>query len=207
MTTLVHVEPAQKKKEEPKQESDTEHESGSEESDGDQKVPLLDQPLELSGARDRKQVDRFNADLLKGGRRHYDIEIPAGKGTRLKDIPSISYELKKSGVDDLKTLHRIMYSRIGNVSNINQNILMFNGFSFDKNSIPYRRTHTALSKLNMNKLKSISQVLCLPKAGKQAHYIERILDFLLEPTDTGKAVRESRPERKGAHSKSYKEAR
>ncbi|XP_022198036.1 protein DEK [Nilaparvata lugens] len=171
------------------------------------KVPLLEQSLEIYAPRARKPVDQFDAVVLRqGSRQKFDVQITRGKGIKIEDIPSISYEVEKSGLDDLKTLHRIMYSRIGNVENVKDNIQNFSGFAFDKDTKPFRMTRTALTKLTMTKLRCLSQMLCLPKEGKIADYVERILQFLLKPTDTGLAARESRPERKGAHAKSYKEA-
>lgn len=55
-----------KKKEE--KTDDTEEGEGSDKEDGsekedDKEVPLLDQPLEQSGTRERKKVQRFNEDI------------------------------------------------------------------------------------------------------------------------------------------------
>lgn len=58
-------------------------------------MPLLDQPLEITGSRERKQVERFipketKTDSVK------KIEIPDGKGKPLADIPRIQFQLNVS---------------------------------------------------------------------------------------------------------------
>ncbi|XP_039279236.1 protein DEK [Nilaparvata lugens] len=170
-------------------------------------LSLLEQSPELYVPRVRKPVDHLDAGMLRlGGRHRYDVQIVKGEGIELKHIPSISFELENSSLEDLKTLHRIMYSRIGIVERVKDNVLNFSGFTFDKDAKLLRKVRTDLSKLTFIKLKCLSQVLCLPKKGKSADYIERILQFLLKPVDTGIAARESRPKRHGAYTKSYKEA-
>jgi Mrp family chromosome partitioning ATPase len=52
-------------------------------------VPLLDQPLQLSGTRERKKVQRFTEEFKSEPKDAVVIEIPEGKGTALGDIPRI----------------------------------------------------------------------------------------------------------------------
>jgi len=58
-------------------------------------VPLLDQPLQLSGTRERKKVQRFTEEF-KSEPKDVVIEIPEGKGTALGDIPRIDAVLQVS---------------------------------------------------------------------------------------------------------------
>jgi Mrp family chromosome partitioning ATPase len=59
-------------------------------------VPLLDQPLQLSGTRERKKVQRFTEEFKSEPKDAIIIEIPEGKGTALGDIPRIDALLQVS---------------------------------------------------------------------------------------------------------------
>lgn len=59
-------------------------------------VPLLDQPLQLSGTRERKKVQRFTEEFKSEPKDAVVIEIPEGKGTALGDIPRIDAILQVS---------------------------------------------------------------------------------------------------------------
>lgn len=59
-------------------------------------VPLLDQPLQLSGTRERKKVQRFTEEFKSEPKDAIVIEIPEGKGTALGDIPRIDAVLQVS---------------------------------------------------------------------------------------------------------------
>lgn len=49
-------------------------------------VPLLDQPLELSGSRERKKVERFTEEFSEP-KESKTVDIPKGRGTALGEIP------------------------------------------------------------------------------------------------------------------------
>jgi hypothetical protein len=59
-------------------------------------VPLLDQPLQLSGTRERKKVQRFTEEFKSEPKDAVVIEIPEGRGTALGDIPRIDAVLQVS---------------------------------------------------------------------------------------------------------------
>jgi hypothetical protein len=59
-------------------------------------VPLLDQPLQLSGTRERKKVQRFTEEFKSEPKDAVVIEIPEGKGIALGDIPRIDAVLQVS---------------------------------------------------------------------------------------------------------------
>jgi hypothetical protein len=59
-------------------------------------VPLLDQPLQLSGTRERKKVQRFTEEFKSEPKDAVVVEIPEGKGTALGDIPRIDAVLQVS---------------------------------------------------------------------------------------------------------------
>ncbi|KAJ8975531.1 hypothetical protein NQ317_003872 [Molorchus minor] len=129
--------PKEKKGKDVKSEESEEDEK---EDDSDKKnekkdVPLLDQPLEKTGKRERKKCATQNLILRESG-------------TPLGDIPRVDASISRFKNDDLK-------------------------FSIHK----YELKH----------LKSICEMLDLQKNGTKDDITERIIDFLLEPKDSGKA--------------------
>ena len=81
---------------------------------------------------------------------------------------------------------------------IKKNIKKFNGFDFKKDSDEYTKKVASLHKYEVKHLKSVCEMLDLQKTGPKDDIIERILDFLLEPKDSGKAVGGGRPKRTAA---------
>ncbi|KAJ8931603.1 hypothetical protein NQ314_015465 [Rhamnusium bicolor] len=81
---------------------------------------------------------------------------------------------------------------------IKKNIRKFNGFNFKKDSEEYTKKVTVAQKFEMKHLKSICEMLDLLKNGTKDEIIERIIDFLLEPKDSGKSVGGGRPKRTAA---------
>jgi hypothetical protein len=70
-------------------------------------VPLLDQPLQLSGTRERKKVQRFTEEFKSEPKDAVVIEIPEGKGTALGDIPRIDAVLQVSVCPMSSVLFRV----------------------------------------------------------------------------------------------------
>ncbi|XP_075223246.1 protein DEK-like isoform X2 [Lycorma delicatula] len=211
---------AVKDKEEDDEEEEEEEEDGEDEDDAEEgddegsegeengvpeKVPLLDQPLEISGSRERKQVERFipKEDLKSDADKK--VEIPNGKGKPLGEIPRIQFQINKLKVDNLKSLHKVLFSRVGQAHTIKKNIGQFKGFEFEKDSADQKKKLSVLTKLKNADLKTLCTILDLQKSGKHAELADRILDFLIKPVDSGKEPPDPRPKRKGISSKSYKE--
>lgn len=81
---------------------------------------------------------------------------------------------------------------------IKKNIKKFNGFEFKKDSDEYVKTLAAAKKFELKQLKSICEMLDLEKKGTKDEVAERVLEFLLEPKDSGKATAGGRPKRTAA---------
>ncbi|XP_049763065.1 protein DEK-like [Schistocerca nitens] len=204
-----------KKKEESEEEEEEEDDGeddedvdGENDKSGDEKVPLLDQPLEISGARERKKVERFTEEFNEP-KETKAIEIPKGKGTPLGEIPRTEAFLKKFKADALKPLHRVLFNRVGKVTLVRNNIRKFCGFDFDKGSDQYEKKKHILSKMEVSVLKTICCILDVEKKGKRDELVERILTFLLEPKSSGAPVPDSRPKRstaQKANNKGYSES-
>ncbi|KAF8791408.1 Protein DEK like protein [Argiope bruennichi] len=146
---------------------------------------LLDRPVEVTGCRARKQVERlevsFNAPKEKQ-------EFQEGKGQKLGDCPRIEHQIQKTAIEDLKPLHRILYGRVGSASQIKKSIRKFSGFPFGKNSPEFDRKKASAEKLTIAVLKRVCELLDIERSGTKEEIVMRILDFLLEPKDSGKKV-------------------
>lgn len=59
-------------------------------------MPLLDQPLEISGSRERKQVERFIPKESLKSDTDKKVEIPNGKGKPLGEIPRLQFQVNVS---------------------------------------------------------------------------------------------------------------
>lgn len=81
---------------------------------------------------------------------------------------------------------------------IKKNIKKFNGFDFKKDSEEYGKKMSAIQKMELKHLKSMCEMLDLPKTGTKEEISSRILEFLLEPKDSGKPVGGGRPKRASA---------
>lgn len=126
------------------------------------------------------------------------MDIPAGSGTALGNIPRIDASISRFKNDDMKLLHRILFKSQGKSTMIKKNIKKFNGFDFKKDSEEYTKKVASMSKCDLKQLKSICEMLDLQKTGSKDDIIERILEFLIEPKDSGKPVGGGRPKRTAA---------
>ncbi|XP_023016896.2 protein Dek isoform X2 [Leptinotarsa decemlineata] len=190
-----------KAKGESKSEDNSEREDGESEKDdkdGDKEVPLLDQPLEKSGKRERKGVQRFNEEFNAEPKEGAKVEFVEGTGTPLGDIPRVDASISRFKNDDLKFLHRLLFKVIGKNTLIKKNIRKFNGFDFKKDSEEYEKKVAFAGKFEVKQLKSMCEMLDLPKSGVRDEIAQRIVDFLVEPKDSGKPVDGGRPKRSAA---------
>ncbi|KRT86183.1 hypothetical protein AMK59_1579, partial [Oryctes borbonicus] len=178
---------------------DTSEKEDNEKDDDDKKsVPLLDQPLEISGTRERKKVQRFNDNLPRDSKEVTKLEVPTGRGLALGDIPRIDASISRFKNDDLKLLHRLLYKTPGKTTMIKKNIKKFNGFDFAKDSDEYGKKLSSVQKFEVKQLKSVCEMLDLEKKGNKEEIGERIVEFLIEPKDSGKPVGGGRPKRTAA---------
>ncbi|XP_008196366.1 protein DEK isoform X2 [Tribolium castaneum] len=188
-----------KAKEKDEEENSEQEDEKSEDGGDDEKdVPLLDQPLEKSGKRERKNVQRFNEEFPSETKEVVKVEIPNGSGTSLGAIPRIDASISRFKNEDMRLLHKILFKLQGKVTMIKKNIKKFNGFEFKKGSEEYSKKVASMTKCDVKQLKSICEMLDLQKTGSKDDIVERILDFLLEPKDSGKPVGGGRPKRTAA---------
>lgn len=170
-----------------------------EEEDDDKKdVPLLDQPLEKSGPRERKKVQRFNEEFTAEQKEGAKVELSDGNGVSLGEIPRIDASISRFKTEDLKLLHRLLFKIPGKTVQIKKNIRKFNGFDFEKDSDAYTKKVASTQKFEMKQLKSICEMLDLDKKGTKEELADRICEFLLEPKDSGKPPGGGRPKRSAA---------
>lgn len=151
------------------------------EEDGAQnhKKGFLEQTFGMRGKIKRKKGER-SAQITK-------IEEVAaeGKGTPLKDIPYILARIQNTSTDDLKLLHRLAYNRPGTASEIKNNLYKFKGFPFSREDKEFERKKANLGKVLTSELRKLSLTLGLGRKGIRGDHVEKIIDFLLEPHDTG----------------------
>lgn len=126
------------------------------------------------------------------------LEVPAGNGIALGDIPRIDASISRFKNDDLKLLHRLLFKTPGKTTMIKKNIKKFNGFDFEKDSDEYMKKLSSVQKFEVKQLKSVCEMLDLEKKGNKEEIAERIVEFLIEPKDSGKPVGGGRPKRTAA---------
>ncbi|CAF4181958.1 unnamed protein product [Rotaria magnacalcarata] len=154
-------------------------------SEGDAQ-PLFEQPIILDGKRSRRPTSRLDiSDSLPAKK---ELTIPQGHGKPLGEIEYINYQITHASTDALSRMRTICFGRRGNKSTMRKHLREFKGFEFSRDSEEYEKHLNHLVKLKKDQLKSISNILGLPAAGRNTDHAERILNFLLEPLDEGKRV-------------------
>lgn len=92
----------------------------------------------------------------------------------------------------------MLFKTPGKTTVIKKNIKKFNGFDFKKDTEEYNKKVAAAQKFEVKQLKSICEMLDVEKKGNKEEIIERVIDFLIEPKDSGKPVGGGRPKRTAA---------
>lgn len=140
----------------------------------------------LEGKRAKKTVERLDFQAPKPKEK---IKIGDGGGDKLGDIPRTNYQINKRKAEELKLLHSILYDRPGKSASVKKNLRLFNGFAFAADSPDFTKKRDKLvrnSSLTNAKLKLICSVLDLEKKGTHLDLIDRILNFLVAPKNSGK---------------------
>ncbi|XDV40683.1 hypothetical protein PO909_009716, partial [Leuciscus waleckii] len=145
----------------------------------------LFEPEILEGKREKKIIQRL--DLMGKQKEKLKIES-TGRGDKLGDIARINHSIGKLKVPLLKPLHNIVYDRPGTASALRKNLRLFNGFPFGPDSDLYNKKVEKVKKLQKGLLKTICQTLDLERTGTQIVLSERIMRFLVQPTNSGKPV-------------------
>ncbi|XP_070556673.1 protein DEK-like [Ptychodera flava] len=192
-----------------KKDAEPESEDEDEIDDEGPQVGLLDKPVEvIKGTRDRKKVERLSFQDTKSSSNKEKFEIKEGRGTKLGEIERVELQLKKANSDALKPLHRLLFSRPGSAFEIKRNIRKFSGFPFSRDASDYEKKENILIKFTVSGLKEFCEWLDLEKGGGKEELIHRILDFLLEPKPSGKALpkpKKKRGEKRKRASKAKKD--
>ncbi|KAK1794977.1 hypothetical protein P4O66_010168 [Electrophorus voltai] len=140
----------------------------------------------IEGKREKKTVQRLDLQMGKPKEKLKFESI--GKGDKLGDIARVNHAIGKLKAPQLKPLHKILYDRPGAVSSLRKHIRLFNGFPFDIDSDPYNKKREKMTRLPKVQLKTICQILDLERSGNQGILVDRIIQFLINPTNSGKPV-------------------
>ncbi|KAE8748998.1 hypothetical protein FOCC_FOCC004165 [Frankliniella occidentalis] len=201
---------AVKKPASPKKESkevskaEEEDDEEEEEEQSEKGVPLLDQPLEVSGSRERKKVARFEySSTEKEDKKPFSV--PEGKGTKLGEIPIIENAISKFRAENMKTVSKALFGSRGPLKTVmKKTIRSFNGYDFDEGSDQWEKRKILLSKVGIKQLKVTCEILGLERSGTVAGLTDKIMQFCLNPTDSGKKPPQPKSKRKskgGSHKK------
>uniref|UniRef100_A0A182QCU7 DEK-C domain-containing protein n=1 Tax=Anopheles farauti TaxID=69004 RepID=A0A182QCU7_9DIPT len=102
-------------------------------------------------------------------------------GKSLGAIAQIDANINSAKVDDLQTLHTILYDGPAKAMVLRRNLRKFDGFEFGPDSDAYRKRVSATEKLDVKKLAQLAHVLALEKKGTKEELAARICTFLLKP--------------------------
>lgn len=152
---------------------------------------LFEQPSVLQGKRSRKVTARL--EIISSTPSKKDFIIPKGNGKALAEIEYIQNQIAHGSTDALTRLHQICFGRRGTKTTTRKNLREFRGFEFQRESEAYQKHLKQITKLKKDQLRSISDILGLTATGRNTEHAERILNFLLEPTDDVKRM----PKKKG----------
>ncbi|TKW18584.1 hypothetical protein SEVIR_5G440700v4 [Setaria viridis] len=144
-------------------------------------------------SRERKTVERYSELAPRVTPAKKSPAIVQGSGTKLKDIPNVSFKLSKRKTDEnLQSLHTLMYGRKSNVHFLKRNISQFSGFVWTDNEGKHRtRIKEKLDKFNKEKLLDFCDILDIyvPKAStKKEEVSAKVLEFLESPCVTRDVV-------------------
>ncbi|KAM9310564.1 protein DEK isoform 1-T3 [Pholidichthys leucotaenia] len=142
----------------------------------------------IEGKRTKKTVERLD---LQAPKQKEKLKITDGSGEKLGDIPRTNLQITKMKPADLKPLHAILFDRPGKMATIKKNLRLFNGFAFSVDSEQFSKKREKLlknSNFTNTKLKVVCGVLDLEKKGTHADLVDRILQFLVAPKNSGKRL-------------------
>ncbi|KAM4600676.1 protein DEK isoform 1-T2 [Polymixia lowei] len=142
----------------------------------------------LEGKRTKKTIERLDFQISKPKEK---LKIEDGGGDKLGEIPRTNYKIGKMKPGDLKPLHTVLFDRPGKTATMRKNMRLFNGFPFEGDSEQYIRKREKLlrtSSFTNSKLRVICEVLDLEKKGTHSDLVDRILNFLIAPKNSGKPL-------------------
>jgi len=112
---------------------------------------------------------------------------------KLGEIPNVAYMLSsrtRSGADELKLLHRLLFGSVGKEVSRKRHLREFSGFVFSSEA-EEGKVRDKLGKLTNDQLKAVCAVLDLPSKGNKETMVRLSLDFLKCPS-----VNDARRDRK-----------
>ncbi|KAK3166371.1 hypothetical protein QOZ80_1AG0044920 [Eleusine coracana subsp. coracana] len=144
-------------------------------------------------SRERKTVERYSELAPRVTPVKKSPAILQGSGTKLKDIPNVSFKLSKRKVDEnLQSLHTLMYGKKSNAHFLKRNISQFSGFVWTDNQEKHRnRIKEKLDKFNKEKLLDFCEILDIhvsKATTKKEEVSAKLLEFLESPCITRDVV-------------------
>jgi len=182
------------------EEKEEENEDESDDESSEEELGLLERPVEiLDRKRDRKSTDRLALEKYSAPKTpKEELDFTKGTGKKFGEIAFIKHMLEKTNAEELKTMHRILFLKVAKVTMVKKNIRTFCGYPFDKDSSHYKRADGLLDKIVMPHLRFILGIMGLEKSGDKLAIKERLLEYLMNPTDMEKPIpgKKSKAEKK-----------
>ncbi|CAM0873760.1 unnamed protein product [Alopecurus aequalis] len=158
--------------------------------------------------RERKIVERLVEVIEKEPNRNFVVE--KGRGTPLKDIPSVAQRLSRKKPTDLKFLHNVLFGRKGKTVDFKGHILQFSGFVWHESDEKQRaKAKEKLDRCMKDMLVELCSLLAIPVPKtniRKEDIVAKLLDFIAEPhamSDSGLSDdlgSNSRKRKRGGHS-------
>ncbi|XP_078163316.1 uncharacterized protein LOC144558344 isoform X2 [Carex rostrata] len=126
----INSEANEKRKRGRKEREDVEGSEAKEVKEKKKKEKGMERKGERTSSRERKVVERYSVTgSPRNGSGKKGISIVQGSGTKLKDIPNVSFKLSKRRADEtLHSLHVFLFGRRSNAYHLKRNIFQFSGF-------------------------------------------------------------------------------
>ncbi|WAR23501.1 DEK-like protein [Mya arenaria] len=190
---------------------DDEEEEDDEEDDEPQ-VGLLEQPLVLEEGkkRERKKVERLDKEIMQqqqAAAAESVMEIKEGKGRALGDIPFIEFMIGRKKCEDLKPLHRLLFKKPGKLQLVKKHLRQFSGFPFSTSDQEYEKRLQLIKTYTISMLKVVAEVLDLQRGGTKGDLVDRIMEWLQKPEDSGRKIPQPKKKRKSKGGDSEKKSR
>ncbi|KAF8369075.1 hypothetical protein PRIPAC_86904 [Pristionchus pacificus] len=182
----------------PKKSSKEESEDEDEEEE-DEKKGLYDLPVVVEGKRKRESTS-FLKTAASLGR---IAGLARGRGQC-----GLAHQLdSEKKLVDLRPLYRICFGTQGKMNLLRKELKTFNGYSFAKDSVEYKKKMELANKNNTRaELGHIRRLLGVGAAKTKEEEVQLILEFLIKPHDEGKNVPKKATKRKSS-SKTSKPAK
>ncbi|CAN6323355.1 unnamed protein product [Urochloa humidicola] len=133
--------------------------------------------------RERKTVERLVEVIEKEPNRNFVVE--KGRGTPLKDIPTVAHRIGRKKPGDLKFLHNVLFGRKGKLPDFKVHILQFSGFVWHESDEKQRaKAKEKLDKCVKDMLLDLCWILAIPvpKSNvRKEDLVSKLLDFIAEP--------------------------